>query len=577
MEKEFRNDKGYEFLKRARGKKRSQYAADKFIPIVDVCPAIFYGLKKYQDIIDNSNGSIAVDKCNRYLIEYVIDNEVECAVYNPESGKIIASGYSTSVEVISGYDIEFEDCSLLILAIMEVILEDDEARGCYNYLLMGLSDADFISDQEEFINQLALLCDNILQRTKLKNQPYTIRTELNDLKINRIDIIPDASIKSAAYDVDRQIVGITKIFKGNAVRVNAMTAENLNGAYKFSNNKYEIPVAKIDDSYLIPDTIIEICKLVKESTDLAPAMRNILLYGDSGSGKTEGAFAMAAAFAMPYMTYVCNPQTDNFDLIGQFVPVTENSTKILSLQDLLCSKMLPTLEDVKNEPRISYMKLTGTSKDDIDQEQVYQILFEKVFNIINEETHKISKDFIFVQSEIVEALKHGYLVEIQEPTVIVNEGVLVGLNSVLAGGHIQLATGERIFRHPDSVIVFTTNTPDYAGYGNFSNSVLSRCSLMYEMNTPSVDEMAERAIAKTKLSDTSIVMKMAECVTEISLKVKERGLKDGSCGFRELINWITAYRITGKWIESAIPTVINKATFKADIREEIKTIVQFKE
>ena len=66
--------------------------------------------------------------------------------------------------------------------------------------------------------------------------------------------------------------------------------------------------------------------------------------------------------------------------------------------------------------------------------------------------------FRYVETDFLKALKHGYVVEIQEPTTIMQPGVLVGLNSLLEQeGSITLPTGEIIERHPDTVIVVTTN------------------------------------------------------------------------------------------------------------------------
>lgn len=65
--------------------------------------------------------------------------------------------------------------------------------------------------------------------------------------------------------------------------------------------------------------------------------------------------------------------------------------------------------------------------------------------------------FTYIETDFIRALKHGYLVELQEPTTIIQPGVLVGLNSLLEQkGSITLPTGEVIHRHPDAVVVVTT-------------------------------------------------------------------------------------------------------------------------
>lgn len=66
--------------------------------------------------------------------------------------------------------------------------------------------------------------------------------------------------------------------------------------------------------------------------------------------------------------------------------------------------------------------------------------------------------YTYVETDFIKALKYGYVIEIQEPTTIMQPGVLVGLNSMLEQtGSITLPTGEIINRHPDAVVVVTTN------------------------------------------------------------------------------------------------------------------------
>lgn len=51
-------------------------------------------------------------------------------------------------------------------------------------------------------------------------------------------------------------------------------------------------------------------------------MRNFLLRGPAGTGKTEGARAIAAGLNLPYMKYTCSAGTEIFDLVGQVFPDT---------------------------------------------------------------------------------------------------------------------------------------------------------------------------------------------------------------------------------------------------------------
>lgn len=76
-----------------------------------------------------------------------------------------------------------------------------------------------------------------------------------------------------------------------------------------------------------------------------------------------------------------------------------------------------------------------------------------------EDKSSSGQTYRYVETDFIKALKHGYVIEIQEPSTIVQPGVLVGLNSLLEqSGSITLPTGEVIQRHPDAVVVVTTST-----------------------------------------------------------------------------------------------------------------------
>lgn len=562
-----------ELDKLGKSTRKSMYTAtlDMF-PFVQINASVVVALLKYQAILDGTiPGGLAMDKNGRYLAEYYLDDEkTECAVYNPFNGSVMASIYNHGN--MEDYDCDKEDMSLLILSLMEVILSDNEAKVAYDSISTFLSFPKEIKDWSDFSNQIGIISDNIVSRLKIQGKTYSI--ENNFSTITSVSKIPLNSFLSKTFEIETEFAGRIRAFKGQKMMaIKETDPEKFNGAYKFSNTVYkENMVAKISDSYYVPESILEICKLIKSSTNISPAFRDVLLYGDSGSGKTAGSYAIAAGLGMPYVTYTCHPQTDNFDLIGQFVPATGSGDSI-SIKEWLITNHLPTVEDVYSNPKETYKELTGRKRvSSVDTSEVISELFKKMLEKTQGTGSK--KDFVFVPSEIIEALKNGYLCEIQEPTVILNEGVLVGLNAILAGGYIRLANGERVYRHPDSVIVFTTNSSDYAGYGKMSNSVLSRCSLVYKMDTPSIDEMVVRAMKKTGFSDQTLVTKMATCIVDIADKIKDSGVKDGVTGFRELINWISAYRVLNDIKKAAYPAVINKSTFDVELKDEVEDLIR---
>ena len=54
-----------------------------------------------------------------------------------------------------------------------------------------------------------------------------------------------------------------------------------------------------------------------------------------------------------------------------------------------------------------------------------------------------------------------------------------------------MPTGERIERHPDTIVVVTTNI-GYEGCRSLNQSILSRMDLIMDMEEPDVDTLVKR-------------------------------------------------------------------------------------
>ena len=97
-------------------------------------------------------------------------------------------------------------------------------------------------------------------------------------------------------------------------------------------------------------------------------MRNFMMRGPAGTGKTEAAKAIAAGLGLPYLSYTCSANTEIYDFLGQMLPENEkNHTKV---------KEYPTFMDLQMDPSSAYEKLTGTYKEDVSEDEVYQKLLE---------------------------------------------------------------------------------------------------------------------------------------------------------------------------------------------------------
>ena len=164
-------------------------------------------------------------------------------------------------------------------------------------------------------------------------------------------------------------------------------------------------------------------------------------------------------------------------------------------------------------------------------------------------------------------------IEIQEPSTIVQPGVLVGLNSLLEQtGSITLPTGEIIERHPDAVVVVTTNV-SYEGCRGMNQSVIDRMSLVRDVEMPSPEVMVQRAMSVTGATDEFQVSQTVQVVNDLAEYCRKNSITDGSYGMRSLIDWIVSTEITGDAYNSAMYTIISKATSDELDREALISAV----
>ena len=190
-----------------------------------------------------------------------------------------------------------------------------------------------------------------------------------------------------------------------------------------------------------------------------------------------------------------------------------------------------------------------------------------------EQANTSGQTYTYVETDFIKALKNGYVIEVQEPSTIMQPGVLVGLNSLLEQeGSITLPTGEIIQRHPDAVVVVTTNV-SYEGCRNMNQSVVDRMSLVKDIELPSPEVMVQRAMAVTGATDEYQVSQMVRVVNDMADYCRKNSITDGACGMRSLIDWVISTEISGDPYTSAMYTVVSKATADEEDREALISTV----
>ena len=555
----------------------------------------------------NGTGEGAVGSIDhRTVAEYkssVGPDAYHLVVFDSGTGNIMASVYDKNTETIENYKLHQSerDGAAVMMALMPLLLKDDEFDD--NFQTYFDQQHAGYPDMKKATDAMAILCDNAYRRIKDDSCPAHINVTLD--KSGNVLRVSQSHLLAGVYTPNSVLAGEFTIFaKTGKVTVSAAKAAidhkdfvgkyQLTGARKLSIMEESL-VPKLEEWYIIPDEVVDICKHALNTTGKPMQMRNFLLRGPAGTGKTQGARAIAAGLHLPYMKYTCSASTEVFDFVGMVFPKTDD----LSTGDAELDKQremlqamgginyanvakimnLPDLDDMDYDPAGTFFSLTGVENDDATSRDCMAVVMDMVTEKIKQLTKPAEKEstsgqtYTYVETDFIKALKNGYVVEIQEPTVITQPGVLVGLNSLLEQtGSITLPTGEIIQRHPDTVVVVTTNIT-YEGCRGLNQSVVDRMSLVEDIELPAPEVMAQRAMAVTGATDEYQVTQMVQVVNDMSEYMRKNGITDGTCGMRSLIDWITSTEITGDPYRSALCTIISKATSDEEDRETLKTAI----
>ena len=522
-------------------------------------------------------------------------------VYDSNTGSLMASVYDSNMETFENYTLNSSgrDGAAVMMALFPMLMQDDEFKENFEAYQDELNAS--YPHMDKATEYMALMCDNAYRR--IKDDSCSAHIKVNVDKAGNLMRVSQTHLDSGSFTPTTVLVGEFKIFAQTGPAQIYSATETIDhadfeGQYVLNKRTFTpqetMLIPKLPEWYIIPKEVVDICKHAKATTGKSMQMRNFLLRGPAGTGKTMGAKAIAAGLGLPYMKYTCSANTEIFDFVGMIFPDSEDSTGSVQLdaeRETLkqmgginyanVSKLmkLPDLDDMDYDPAGVYMALTGVENAAATSQDCMSIVLDRVTEKVRE-LSKTVKDkgssgqtYRYVETDFVKALKHGYVIEIQEPSTIVQPGVLVGLNSLLEqSGSITLPTGEVIQRHPDAVVVVTTNT-SYEGCRGMNQSVLDRMSLVRDVELPSPEVMAQRAMSVTVATDEYEVSKMVQVVNDLAEYCRKNSITDGSYGMRSLIDWIISSEITGDVYESALYTIISKATADELDREALISTV----
>lgn len=361
------------------------------------------------------------------------------------------------------------------------------------------------------------------------------------------------------------------------------TAADLEKAFLLNKKRVLTDTEKalliVPDSHIPGVEAYSLCKHIQKSSKTPRPIRNILLRGEAGTGKTETAKDIALGLGLPYVFVTCSSDTEIYDLLGQMMPNKPNETP-MSIDEYqnaygdLDLNALPTATDISNDPEMAYKAITGKKKRDATEADCLAAIIQRA---TAGGADSGANGFHYVESPLIQAIRNGWVCEIQEPTVIAKPGVLVGLNGLLdSTSAVNLPTGETIRRHPDAVIIATTNI-SYEGCRDMNQSVLSRFQIKMDIHAPEDAILAERLRSMTGCPKSVRVPQILKAYHAVLNTLKTLYLTDGSVDLRTLADWISSYMITGSYMESAEMTIIPSATADEEginkVREVIRKLV----
>lgn len=551
-------------------------------------------------------GAVGQIDTNKSVAEYkssVGPDAYHLVVFDAASGSALASVYDKNTELIEQYVAHpsQRDGAAIFFALMPFLMSDAEFdetfQEYYDQFIAGYP------DMAKATESMAILCDNAYRRIKDDTCPAHINITVD--KSGNLMRVSQGQLDSGSFVPTSVTAGEFTIFAKtgpSVIKKADVVVEHTDfvGKYPLTPGRtlsaLELSlIPKLPEWYIIPPEVVDICKHAQKTTGRPMQMRNFLLRGPAGTGKTMGAKAIAAGLGLPYMKYTCSANTEIFDFTGMIFPETDavstGSSELDREREILKSMggisyanvaklmRLPDLDDMDYDPAGVYQALTGVENLAATVQDCMCVVLEKVTEKVQalskraENRQSSGQNYAYVETDFVKALKHGYLVEVQEPSTIIQPGVLVGLNSLLEQeGSITLPTGEIIRRHPDTVVIVTTNV-SYEGCRQMNQSVVDRMSLVKDIELPEPEVMVQRAMAVTGCADEYLVSQMVQVVNDMADYCRKNSITDGACGMRSLIDWVISAEISGDPYLSAKYTVISKATADEEDREALITTI----
>ena len=302
-----------------------------------LCATVIKGVNALCDCMEGTGEGAVGTIDHRTVAEYKSSSGPDTyhlVVFDASSGAIMASVYDKNTELIETYQLHASahDGAAVLLAMMPLLMEDPEFSD--HFQLYAKQRKSGYPDMDEATRAMGMLCDNAYRRIKDDTCPAHIKVSLD--KSGNVIRVSQAQLDSGVFTPNSVLAGEFTIFARTGKVTVSVASSSVNhgdfvGQYQLTKGRKLTPaeeamVPRLDEWYIIPDEVVDICKHAQVTTGKPMQMRNFLMRGPAGTGKTMGAKAIAAGLHLPYMKYTCSASTEVFDFVGMVFPKTDNMT-----------------------------------------------------------------------------------------------------------------------------------------------------------------------------------------------------------------------------------------------------------
>ena len=518
--------------------------------------------------LKQTEGALGFQKGNFYCMEYVKGKRRYALVYNPISAKIrgVCKTEKQTYKALDFVERNVSDGEEVLAMLIYVSLEKKEAlynlEFAQNFVLFMQQMKEGWKNAKLALKAAFLCCDNLYRRVE-NVQDFSnegIPLEKSQLGKNGMEQLSTLAIESELYAPNDAIKGTFQIF-GETKKVREWTLKELQKIYRQHwqvSKDYQDRIPRLPEDMKVGEYAQDILSAIVESP-----FRKFMITGNAGTGKTTDAQMIAQILGVPYFALNCGPETDESTLVAGIYPnsrkKTEDSMKFPSLQEFVTDPM-QVLEEVAH-----------TRKEGITKSEAFRELLDAVYQSGYQKA-KNEGDFVMQESEIIKGCRMPSVIEIMEASLIVEPGTLGKLNRLLDDSRkLDLLYGEVVERHPNAIIIITTNL-NYVANREFDFSVVSRMNKVQHRKDLTEQQLVERAMFRTGCKDMEVLKQMAKVMKRLDTVVKEEFGKAGLCGYREYENWVYEYMRTQNLVKAAEDTVLSKLASDEEDRDMLRQV-----